>query len=109
MDVSTKRTILGEYLHTAAIVLPLQLALMIRHRPDLIAIAISSFCQHATEKLRSTKESRGRTQSTQYDEGEMNHDIPFENLVFTSMTIPKTLYAMLLTAAGQLPPPMKLP
>jgi len=35
--------------------------------------------------------------------------IPFENLVYTFVTISKTLYAMLLTAAGQLPPPLKTP
>ncbi len=109
LDTSTKRTILGEYVHTAAIVLPLRLALIVRHRPDLIPIAIATFCQHATETFLSKKGMKGTLQSTRYDDGGMNDNIPFENLVFTSITISKTLYAMLLTAAGQLPPPLKLP
>ena len=108
IDATRIRSILGEYLHTAAIVLPLHLAILIRHRPDLISVAILSFCRHATDSHDTTpnKESNSTPGAHDIQEGA---EIPFENLVYTCITLPKTLYAMLLTAAGQLPPPMKTP
>lgn len=100
LDESARRFNLKEYLHTAAIVLPLHLAIMIRHRSDLVAVAISEFCQH------SVGEKERKSESALEGEEDM---VQFENLVYTKVTIPKVLYAMLLTGAGRLPPPIKVP
>lgn len=100
LDESVRRINLKEYLHTAAIVLPLHLAIMIRHRSDLVAVAISEFCQH------SVGEKERESGSVLKGEEDM---VQFENLVYTKITIPKALYAMLLTGAGRLPPPIKIP
>jgi SGT1 protein. len=97
------RHLLVEYLHTAAIVVPMHLALVLQQRPDLIPVAILTFCRRVSENGIAAAHNSvgGKTAS---------HDaIPFENLVFTKIMIPKIIYAMLLTAAGQLPPPMKTP
>ena len=111
------RSVLSEYLHTAAIVLPLHLAIMIRHRPDLVSVAILSFCRHVHKNQNDVKNGSGSSSSssslpTLVDEQKAAYQYemkPFENLVFTSIILPKTLYAMLLTAAGQMQPPMKTP
>jgi SGT1 protein. len=105
MDSTTQtiRQLLVEYLHTAAIVVPMQLALVLQQRPDLIPVAILTFCRRVSENgiAAAHNSACGKTAS---------HDvIPFENLVFTKIMVPKILYVMLLTAAGQLPPPMKTP
>lgn len=96
-----QRKILKEYVHRASIVLPLRLALMIQDSPGLILpTAIASFCRYC--RVSDSK----RTSSTTKSE---HAKISFENLVTTTISIPKTLYAMLLTGAGQYPPPFKLP
>ena len=113
MDISTRRSILNEYLHTAAVVLPLHLAILIRHRPDLTPVAIISFCRYANDKDKrqgTAGDTTGKCNPASGEgQGQQIIALPFENLVYTSITISKTLYAMLLTAAGQLPPPMKIP
>ncbi len=109
LDSNRIRSILGEYLHTAAIVLPLSLAILIRHRPDLISVAILSFCRYATDPPDTFKTKRDDNGASISHDSQNIAVIPFENLVYTSIRLPKTLYAMLLTAAGLLPPPMKTP
>lgn len=102
-DSSTQtRHLLVEYLHTAAIVVPMHLAIVLQYRPDLIPVAILTFCRRVSKDATTVHEVMDAN-AAQYD------TIPFENLVYTKIMIPKILYAMLLTAAGQLPPPMKTP
>ena len=110
-----KRQMLKDYVHTAAVVLPLQMALLIRQRPDLLSCAIIQFCSMAPSKLIKKKQKNHKKnnhsnmdqkQQEQYDQ---QWRIKYENLVFTTLTISKSLYAMLLTAAGQIPPPIKIP
>jgi hypothetical protein len=102
MDPTQIRNLLVEHLHTAAIVVPMQLALVLQYRPDLIPVAILTFCRRVSDNVTTVHEGVA--------DNAANCDlIPFENLVFTKIMIPKILYAMLLTAAGQLPPPMKIP
>jgi len=96
-----QRKILKEYVHRASIVLPLRLALMVQDSPGLILpIAIASFCRYCRD---SGSKKSSSSSSSDYA------NIPFENLVVTTISIPKTLYAMLLTGAGQYPPPLKIP
>jgi len=102
------REILKEYVHTAAVVLPLNLALLIRQRPDLVSCAILTFCNLSPSGIatKSDMSSRGKSNSKKVSKEEL---MPFENLVFTTITLSKTLYAMLLTAAGKTQPPIKIP
>ena len=100
MDESTRRSILKESLHTAAIVLPLHLAIMIRYRPDLVATAIASFCQHTSEENNTMPGIASDCEE---------ETVSFENLVHVKIIMPKTLYAMLLSGAGHLPPPIRIP
>lgn len=105
LDIRQQRKILTEYYHTSSIVLPLELALLIEHRPDLVPIAIASFCKKSIKDDSSVKIGK----QMQSQPNGRHIEIPFENLVFTRIMLPKTLYAMLLTAAGQLLPPIKIP
>lgn len=98
VDVKNTRIILKNYIHTAAVVLPLHLALLIRQRPDLIPCAILTFCKLSPSEILKKKSNK-----------DSYEQIPFENLVVTTITISKTLYAMLLTSAGQIQPPIKIP
>lgn len=94
------RVILKEYLHTAAIVLPLRLALMIESPNIILPTLISSFCRHCT----NVEWKQGISGAM-----DIKDPIPFEELVVTKVTLPKTLFAMLLTGAGRCPPPYKIP
>lgn len=102
------RETLKEHIHAAAVVLPLNLALLIRKRPDLIPCAILTFCKLSPLGIVETnnKKSGGQRNDSKESKEEL---IPFENLVFTTITLSKTLYAMLLTAAGKMQPPIKIP
>jgi len=106
-DVHVRKT-LKEYIHTAAVVLPLNLALLIQQRPDLIPCAILTFCKLSPSGIADTsnKKSGGQRNDSSASKEEL---MPFENLVFTTITLSKTLYAMLLTAAGKMQPPIKIP
>lgn len=110
MDLNTKRTLLKDYVQTAAIVLPLRIALLIQQRPDLMSCAILQFCAKAPDELldKKRKKKLSSEPSSTTTSGDL-YSIQFENLVFTTITISKSLYAMLLTAAGQIPPPIKIP
>jgi hypothetical protein len=100
-NVVDQRKVLKEHVHRASIVLPLRLALMIQDSPGLLLpTAIATFCRYCRDC--DTK----RPLSSPSAE---HAKILFENLVVTTISIPKTLYAMLLTGAGQYPPPFKIP
>lgn len=113
------RTVIKEYVHTAAVVVPLSLAMVMRKRPDLIPCAVLMFCESVSTSLRPKKSSveqkinkdtrESSNFKTTYNKGNIENFISFENLVFTTISLSKTLYAMLLTAAGQKPPPIKIP
>ena len=111
LDHTTKRRVLKDHIHTAVAVLPLQLALLIKQRPDLLSCAILQFC--STAPLNLDKKERKKSIDAQLKSynstDDEQFDIRFENLVFTIVTMTRSLYAMLLTAAGQVPPPIKIP
>ena len=100
-----QRQLMSDDWHTAAVTVPLSVAFMLRCRADIVPCAIFMFC-HMAPRLQRSK----YRQSTESDNTDASMTtIPFENLVSIILTIPKTMYAMLLTGAGLLPPPMKIP
>jgi hypothetical protein len=103
MEFIQQRNRLHEHVHTAAVVAPMHLATVLKYYPELIPTAILAFCRHVSEDVTNVQAMAKKNKSESVDA------IPFEHLVFTKITIPKTLYAMLITGAGQLPPPMKTP
>ena len=109
LDLKTKRSILQDHMHTSAVVLPLRIALLIQERPDLIPCSILQFCAKAPDKLDNKRKKKSATAESSTTFNENHISIQYENLVFTTMSMSKPLYAMLLTAAGQIPPPIKIP
>mmetsp|Transcript_19822 Transcript_19822/g.24444 ORF Transcript_19822/g.24444 Transcript_19822/m.24444 type:complete len:843 (+) Transcript_19822:131-2659(+) len=111
INLSTRRQVLKDHLHTAAVVLPLHLALLIKERPDLLPCAINTFCRLAPSELKKKSKMSKQETGDNTKQTNLNDEacIEFENLVFTTMTLSKSLYAMLLTASGIIPPPMKIP
>jgi hypothetical protein len=53
-----QRTLLKDYIHTSAIVLPLPIALLIRQRPDLVPSAVLQFCELGLTKLQKEEEKK---------------------------------------------------
>jgi hypothetical protein len=100
-----QRNLMSDDWHVAAVTVPLSVALMLRYRLDIVPCAISMFCQMAP----SLQRSRYRPSKKSENAHTNSATIPFENLVSIALTLPKTMYAMLLTGAGLVPPPMKIP
>ncbi len=116
--IKQRRQLLKDHIHTAAIVLPLQIALLIKQRSDLVPCAILQFCSVAPLQQKKKKKKKNQQQPlpppqsppiNDSDNKNEGYEIQFENLVITTITLPKSLYAMLLTCAGQIQPPMKIP
>jgi hypothetical protein len=102
------RTSVSEYLHRAAMVLPLNVAILIRDRPDLIPAAVRAFCRHEIGQQRSDTKTQ-RKASTGINGSGDGLNVAFERLVTTVVTLSRTTYAVLLTGEGSCPPPFPVP
>ena len=104
-NILHRRKLMSDDWHTATVTVPLSVALMVRSCSEIVPYAILKFCQIAP----NSQNSNDRRVKKDLNNPSKSPMIPFENLVCIALTLPKTMYAMLLTGGGLLPPPMKIP
>ncbi len=105
---------ISDHMHRAAMVLPLNVAVLIRNQPHIIPAAVHAFCRNEGQK-KSGPETRSQARRDA-NESENNisgatngPDVAFERLVTTVVTLSRTTYAVLLTGEGLIPPPFPVP
>lgn len=104
---TTRSPSVSDHLHRAAMVLPLNVAILVRNRPDLIPAAVHAFCRHEGQQPKSdTKLQQSVRISKNFAGSEI---VAFERLVTTVVTLSRTMYAVLLTGEGLIPPPFSIP
>ena len=97
-----------EYLHRAAMVLPLDIAILIRNRSDLIPAAVHAFCRHEGQQQKSDTKLHQNIEIGG-NNSKIAPNVAFERLVTTVVTLSRTTYAVLLTGEGLIPPPFSIP
>ena len=98
----------SEHLHRAAMVLPLDIAILIRNRPDLIPSAVHAFCRHEGQQQKSDTKLQQSIRIGVHS-SEIVPNVAFERLVTTVVALSRTTYAVLLSGEGLIPPPFPIP
>ena len=94
-----------DWLHRAAVVLPLNLAVLFRSQPDLIPSCVHAFCRCEGRQHQNFQIPLGDRKP----QPSLHPPIRFERLVKTVVTLSRTTYALLLTGEGMVPPPFAIP
>ena len=105
---------ISDHMHRAAMVLPLDVAVLIRNQPHIIPAAVHAFCRNEGQK-KSGPETQSQARRDANDSGNNisgatnGPDVAFERLVTVVVTLSRTTYAVLLTGEGLIPPPFPVP
>ena len=101
------KTTFQSNIHRAAVVLPLNLAILIKKRPDLTSSAVMCFCAQAPYYFNKIKSVQGSNSNLQTSMLENNlilaKHFPFQNLVIAIVHFTKVGYSSLMTGNGKIP------